>query len=71
MSKLFYLNNNFKFVKETSEYLAPEILKSNIYRQISDQWAYGIILYELLFDFPPFSMKMMDDKIKQQIKKMN
>ena len=69
MSKLFNLNNNFIIVKETSEYLAPEILKSNNYRQESDWWAYGIILYELLFDFPPF-FNEEDDKIKQQIEKM-
>ena len=70
MSKLFILNNNFIIVKETSEYLSPELLKSNKFTMDSDWWAYGIILYELLFDVPPY-FNENDEEIRKQIEKMN
>jgi len=60
MNQLFQLNNNYLIMKETSEYKAPELINSNDYKPYSDWWAYGIILYELLFGIPPFFNE--DDK---------
>ena len=70
MSKLFKLKNNYLIMKETSEYLAPEIINSNSndYKSDSDWWTYGIIIYELLFGVPPFYNEN-DDKIREQIVK--
>ena len=68
MNKLFKLNNNFLIVEETSEYLAPEQIKSNDDNPQSDWWSYGIILYELLFGIPPFYNED-DNEIKELILK--
>ena len=68
MNKLFKLNNNFIIIKESSEYLAPEQIKSNDNNPQSDWWSYGIILYELLFGIPPF-YNDNDNEIKESILK--
>ena len=68
MNKLFKLNNNFVIIKETSEYLAPEQIKSNDNNPQSDWWSYGIIIYELLFGIPPF-YNDNDNEIKELILK--
>ena len=70
-SKLFKIKNNVLTMKENTEYLAPEVLnsnnnKSNENNLDSDWWNYGIILYELLFDIPPF-FNEEEGKIKEQI----
>lgn len=36
------------------EYMAPEILQHKAYDQRADLWAFGIVLYELLFGVTPF-----------------
>ena len=61
VSQLFKLKNKSLIIKETSEYLAPEIINTNEYKMESDWWTYGIIIYELLFDIPPYFNE--DDKI--------
>ena len=71
MSKLFKIKDNISLMKETTEYLAPEVLNSatsNLRENnpTSDWWSYGIILYELLFDVPPY-FNEDKSKIKEQI----
>ena len=66
ISKLFKINKNEIIIKETSEYLAPEIINTNEDKPESDWWTYGIILYELLFNIPPYYDED-DSKIKEQI----
>lgn len=39
----------------TFEYMAPEIIKELPYNQAVDIWSLGILLYELLHGFSPFS----------------
>ena len=70
MSKLFNLKDGLLLMKDNTEYLAPEIINSNNtdYKPISDWWSYGIILYELLFDIPPYYNEDKN-KIKEQITK--
>jgi len=39
----------------TSEYLAPEIILKQPYKYSIDEWALGVLTYEMLFGIPPFS----------------
>ena len=64
--QLFNMKNELALMKETSEYLAPEVIKSNECLKESDWWSYGIILYQLLFGIPPFYSND-DKKIREQI----
>ena len=71
MSKLFKIKDNISLMKENTEYLAPEVLNSTTPNSsennpTSDWWSYGIILYELLFDVPPY-FNEDKSKIKEQI----
>ena len=68
ISNLFKLNDNYLIMKETSEYLPPEIINSKEKKSESDWWTYGIILYELLFGIPPFYNEN-DNNTKEQIVK--
>ncbi|KAJ3257851.1 camp-dependent protein kinase catalytic subunit [Chytriomyces hyalinus] len=45
----------------TPEYLAPEIIKAKGYGKSVDWWALGILIFEMIAGFPPFSD---DDNIK-------
>lgn len=38
----------------TPEYLAPEILKKQLYSRAVDWWTLGAVLYEMLYGLPPF-----------------
>ncbi len=40
----------------TYEYMAPEMLKEKPYNQGIDVWSLGILLYELLHGYSPFSV---------------
>ncbi|KAI8843877.1 kinase-like domain-containing protein [Chytriomyces cf. hyalinus JEL632] len=39
----------------TPDYLAPEIIKAKGYGKSVDWWALGILIYEMIAGFPPFS----------------
>ena len=66
--QLFNMKNEMALMKETSEYLAPEVISLNECHKESDWWSYGVILYQLLFGIPPFYSED-DNKIRQQIVK--
>ena len=66
ISQLFNMNYNLALIKETSEFLAPEVILSNKCLKESDWWSYGVILYQLLFGIPPF-FSCDDNKLREQI----
>jgi serine/threonine protein kinase len=39
----------------TAEYMAPEILKREPYEFKADWWSLGILAYQMMFGYPPFS----------------
>jgi len=51
----------------TPEYLAPEIIRGEAYGKSVDLWCLGIILYEMLFGFPPFFDKNKEKLYKKII----
>ena len=48
------------------EYMAPEIISGEGQSKMSDWWTFGIIIFEMLFGFPPF-FDDSDDKIYDMI----
>lgn len=38
----------------TVDYLAPEVVNGNAYDRKADNWAIGVLCYELLVGKPPF-----------------
>lgn len=50
----------------TYEYMAPEILRQELYGKAVDWWAFGILIYEMSHGFPPFfasARESIKDKI--------
>ncbi|KAI7945035.1 hypothetical protein MJO28_010730 [Puccinia striiformis f. sp. tritici] len=41
----------------TNNYMAPEVLKSGGYDRACDWWSLGVILFEMIFGYPPFSSR--------------
>ena len=66
MSKIFKLKKNFLIRKETSEYLAPEVINLNDCKPYGDWWTFGIMIYEFLYGIPPFYSDN-DNNIREQI----
>ena len=56
-------------------YLAPEILAHKPYGKAVDWWALGVLMYEMLFGYPPFydkdSRKEMNKIQKDKVKFAN
>ena len=68
MSNLFNLKQKTIIFHESSEYLAPEVIQSNLLKQEADWWIYGIMLYELIFGITPF-FSDNEEKLKENILK--
>lgn len=50
----------------TAEYISPEMLEGEIYTELVDMWAYGIIVYAVLSGSMPFQ----DDNKAKMFKKI-
>lgn len=51
-------------------YMAPEVLLDNIYGVKTDLWSVGVMLYQLIYGFHPFSFKNMHE-LMHEIKDHN
>ena len=55
----------------TPQYLAPEVIRNNYHGFAVDWWTLGILIYEMIFGYPPFeadkNMKMYEKILKAQV----
>eukprot|EP01105_Mastigella_eilhardi_P000268 TRINITY_DN1035_c0_g1_i1.p1 TRINITY_DN1035_c0_g1~~TRINITY_DN1035_c0_g1_i1.p1 ORF type:complete len:728 (-),score=166.31 TRINITY_DN1035_c0_g1_i1:79-2262(-) len=49
----------------TEEYIAPEVIVGHGHTSSVDWWTFGILLYEMLYGFPPFRGKDKEDTFSQ------
>jgi len=63
------INNSRTTICGTIDYLAPEIIEEKEYDEAVDVWCLGILMYEMLYGFPPFHSKKKEEtfeKIRNQ-----
>ena len=52
----------------TPEYVAPEIIKKEFYDEKIDIWSIGVLLFEMICNYSPFSANNNNDRFKNIIK---
>ena len=45
----------------TPDYIAPEMLRKKGYTELVDWWALGVIIYEMIIGYAPFSADNNDE----------
>jgi len=74
MAKFVERRKYFKSFCGTPFYVAPEVIRGK-YAESCDMWSLGVVMFVMLFGFPPFSAdqekygSMTDDKILSLVKK--
>lgn len=63
MAKIVQWRKYHKVINGTPYYIAPEVL-SGKYNEACDMWSMGVILFVMVFGFPPFHCS--DSKLSQQ-----
>ena len=46
----------------TPEYVAPEMAKKSVYNEKIDIWGIGVLIFELVFGYPPFSSSLNEER---------
>jgi serum/glucocorticoid-regulated kinase 2 len=52
----------------TPEYLAPEVILGKGHNRPADWWAFGILIYEMIFGIPPFYSSNVQNMYKKAVK---
>ena len=52
----------------TPEYLAPEVILGKGHNRPADWWAFGILIYEMIFGIPPFYSSNVQNMYKRAVK---
>ena len=72
LAKKLERNEQSKTFAGTPAYIAPEVLKGTGHSFPVDWWTLGILVYEMIVGFSPFStLKNDQNKLFQQIEKMS
>ncbi len=53
-------NKQSRSLRGSPLYMAPEILKCKVYDSKVDLWSVGVILYEVIFGYAPFSSSTLE-----------
>lgn len=57
LKKLTHIKNKDRIFSKvgTPDYISPEVLTDKVYTQAVDLWGAGVIMFECLYGFPPFT----------------
>jgi len=59
------VSNTRNTICGTIDYLAPEIVDEKEYDEAVDVWCLGILMYEMLYGFPPFHSKKKEETFER------
>ena len=60
MSKYVKRRQYFRALRGTPYYIAPEVI-SGQYNQACDMWSFGVVMFVMLFGYPPFHAENDND----------
>ena len=68
LSKVGVSDNPAHFTRTlcgTNSYMAPEVIKKELYGPAADWWSFGILGYDMLAGYPPFKAEDKHDVYNQ------